>query len=141
MTSCSLGTLLFYRDSRTENIYRSAASTKNYYTIKATTLSHCGCTYLSVDNFVGRKKTFNIYYDYNNQAGKTIYSVDPKTGKKDTLRLIATTASNFTVPFDSLDKEILNRIDTIAVNRPKGIIYKIVKQDYKGFNKKPVYYD
>ncbi len=139
MTSCSLGILLFYRDSRTKNIYRSSSSKKNYYTIKATTLSHCGCTYLSIDNFVGRKRTSHFYYNYNNQAGKTIYSTDPMTGKKDTIRLIATTQTNFTVPFDSLDKEILNRIDTILKAQPKAVVYKIIKQDYKGFDKKVVY--
>jgi hypothetical protein len=142
MSGCGALAMLFtYKDVRKETVFRSSSSRKNYYEIKAITLSHCGCTYLSIDHFRNRDKQFHWYYNYNNQTGKIIYSYNPAKQDNDTIRLKATTSNHFTVPFDSLDKEIFLRIDTIIVQKTKGVIYQIKKQDYKGFIQQPYHYN
>lgn len=130
--------LLFYRDSKTRTVYKSSDSKQNYYIVNATTLSHCGCTDLQIDNYKNGKKEFNLFYN-GNIARKTIYKLDSKTNQTDTLRLIAISNNNYTIPFDSLDIEIFNRIDSIAIHKPKGIVYQIKRTVYKGFINDPYY--
>lgn len=138
-TGCnSLGMLLFYRDAKTETVFRSSESKKDYFIIKATTLSHCGCTDLYVDNYNQGRKDFNIFYA-ENVARKTVYKFNQQTNKKDTLRLLATPYDNYTIAFDSLDTEIFKRINTIAIEKPKEIIYKVKSNTYKGFITDPYY--
>ena len=134
----TIGMLLFYRDSRTSSVYRNSDSKKDYYIVKATTLSHCGCTELYVDNFKNGKIEFNIFYN-ENLARKTIFTNNKETNKTDTIRLLATPYSNYTTAFDSLDYEIFKRIDTIALQKPKGIIYQIKRNTYTGYIKDPYY--
>ena len=57
------------------------------------------------------------------------------TGNIDTVIYVPTTDANFTIPFDSLDKEILQHIDTLISLRPKGsgLIYQVKRKEYKGF--------
>ena len=139
LTGCTtIGMLLFYRDSRTATIYRNSDSKKDYYIIKATTLSHCGCTELYIDNFKKGKIEFNIFHN-ENLARKTIFTNNKETNKTDTIRLLATPYNNYTIPFNSLDTEIFNRIDTIAIQKPKGIVYQIKRTAYKGYIKDPYY--
>lgn len=132
LTGCSVGFLLFYRDFKTTNIYRSSSSKKNYYIIKATTISHCGCTDLNINYYKNGKPNFNLFYS-GNIARKSIYEFDAKLKVKDTIRLIATSGNDFTIPFDSLDIEIFSRIDSIALQKPKGVIYQIKRPEYKGY--------
>lgn len=140
LTGCNtLGMLLFYRDSKTTTVYRNSDSKKNYFIIKATTLSHCGCTDLYIDNYQNGKKQFHIFYN-NNIARKTIFRYNSQTNQKDTLRLLATPYDNYTTPFDSLDSEIFKRIDSIAIQKPKGLVYQIKRSEYKGFINDP-YHD
>lgn len=132
----SLGMMLFYRDSKTSTVFKSSTSHKNYYVIKATTLAHCGCTDLYVDNYTHGKKDFHIFYS-NNIARKTIFGYNEQTHHQDTLRLLATPYDNFTISFDSLDQEIFRRIDSISIQKPKGIVYQVKRPAYKGYIKDP----
>jgi hypothetical protein len=138
MTGCAVGMLLFYRDSKTSTIYKSSDSKKDYYIVNATTLSHCGCTDLHIDNYKNGKKEFNLFYN-GNIARKTIYKFDSKINQRDILRLVATSNNDYTTPFDSLDIAIFNRIDSIAIQKPKGIVYQIKRTEYKGFINDPYY--
>jgi hypothetical protein len=138
MTGCAVGMLLFYRDSKTSTIYKSSDSKKDYYIVNATTLSHCGCTDLHIDNYKNGKKEFNLFYN-GNIARKTIYKFDSKINQRDILRLVATSNNDYTTPFDSLDIAIFNRIDSIAIQKPKGIVYQIKRTEYKGFINEPYY--
>ena len=138
LTGCALGMLLFYRDSKTVTVYKSSDSKKNYYIVKATTLSHCGCTELYIDNFKNGHKDFTLFYN-DKVARKTIYKFDSKRNITDTISLIAISSNNYTIDFDSLDIAIFKRIDTIATYKPKGIIYKVKQTDYKGFLKASSY--
>lgn len=130
----TIGMLLFYRDARTRTVYRSPGGKKNYFIIKATTLSHCGCTELFIANYKAGKRNFYISYN-GNTARKTIFGYNEHTNKRDTLRLLATPYDNFTVAFDPLDVEIFNRIDSLSIHKPKGIVYSIMRTKYKGFIK------
>jgi hypothetical protein len=134
MTSCALGMLLFYRDSKTTTIYKSSDSNENYFIVKATTLSHCGCTHLNIDNYKNGKKDFHIFYN-GTVAYKTIYKSD-SINQNDTLRLFAT-SNNYTIPFDSIDIEVYNQIDSIAIHKPKGIVYQINMTKFKGYINDP----
>jgi hypothetical protein len=138
MSGCSLGMLLFYRDSKTRTVYKSSESKQNYYIVNATTLSHCGCTDLHIDSYKNGKKEFNLFYN-GNIARKTIYKFDSNANQRDTIRLVATPNNNYTTPFDSLDIEIFNRIDSIAIQKPTGIVYEIKRPAYKGFISDPYY--
>ena len=136
LTGCSVGFLLFYRDSKTTTIYRSSTSKINYYVIKATTLSHCGCTDLNIEYYKNGKPNFNLFYN-GNIARKTIFEFDAKLKVKDTISLITTSSNDYTTPFDSLDIEIFNRIDSIALQKPKGLVYQIKRPIYKGYINDP----
>jgi hypothetical protein len=137
LTGCNtIGMLLFYRGSKTATVYRSSDSKKDYYIVKATTLSHCGCTELYINNFKNGSIEFNLYYT-ENLARKTIFRKNTETKEIDTIRLLATPYSNYTIPFNSLDTEMFNRIDSIAIQKPKGIIYQIKRNVYKGYISDP----
>jgi hypothetical protein len=129
MQGCVVGILLFYRDSRTHTIYKSAASRKNYYEIKATTLSHCGCTSLNVINYCKGKKVFSLHY-MNGMAHKTVYGTD--TNKNEIIKLTATKKNNYTEALDSMDHIIFKTIDSLALHRPKGT-YSIAATNFKGY--------
>ncbi|MCX6316103.1 MAG: hypothetical protein NTW29_02345 [Bacteroidetes bacterium] len=134
LSGCNtIGMLLFYKGSKTETVYRSAPDKKNYYIVKATTISHCGCTELSVVNHKHGVIDFRIDY-MDNVARKTVYRINEATKQKDTIRLRTTTDNNYMVAFTALDKEIFQRIDTILQQKPKGIIYPVRKQIYMGYN-------
>lgn len=139
MTGCAVGMLLFYRDSKTTTVYKSSTSKKDYFIVKATTLSHCGCTDIFIDNYRNGRKEFTLFYN-GNVAQKSIYKFDSNLNQTDTIRLIATSSNNYTTPFDSLDIEIFNRIDSIALQKPKGIVYGIKKTSFEGFIK-PTFYN
>jgi hypothetical protein len=124
-SGCAVGMLLFYRDARTTTIYKSTGSRKDHYEIKAHTLSHCGCTDLYVDGYIRKTKEFTIRYS-DRLVSKIIYS------GADTIRLLATD-KNYTIPFDEVDKEIFGTIDSLLVNRPKGLAYPPQRRTYKGY--------
>lgn len=135
LTGCNtIGMLLFYREIRTTTIYKSPGSKKNYYTISAVTLSHCGCTDLDVHHYTNRKKDFYITYK-NDLARKTIYRYNKQTFRTDTIRLQATTGDKYTIPFDSLDAAIFHTIDSLLLQspKPKHIVYPPKRVSYKGY--------
>lgn len=137
-TGCNaIGMLLFYKEVKTEEVYRSSTSVKNYYIIKATTFSHCGCTELHICNYQRGKKTFRIDYR-DSLLSKTIYRYNEATKKRDTIRLIATRNDFFATPFDSLDREIIGEIQSLHTNKTKGIVYPVKKPDFKGFDINPI---
>ncbi len=122
LSGCGIGMLLFYRDAKSTSLYRSGNSKKNYLEVKATTLSHCGCTHLFVSNYENRKQSFNILYTPQTVI-KTIYT------EKDTIRLLAIESNSYTFPFDSTDKRIFYLLDSLIANakmayRPKVKAYK-----------------
>lgn len=132
LSGCGIGMLLFYRDSKIATIYRSSASKKNYFIVKANTLSHCGCTHLYIENYKNEKKEFDLLYT-DNAVRKTIYTVNKNTNRIDTLILWATTTDRFTTPFDSVDVSIFKQIDSISIYKPRGIVYQVKRSNYKGF--------
>ncbi|MFT3847028.1 MAG: hypothetical protein QM725_18370 [Lacibacter sp.] len=131
-SGCTIGFLLFYRDSKTATVYKSSASKSDYYIIKATTLSHCGCTFLDIYNYKNGKKDFHLFYS-DNVVRKTVYKFDSEIGRSDTLHLMATAGGGYIYAFDSADNEIFKRIDSIAIQKPKGIIYPVKITKYKGY--------
>lgn len=139
MSSCVIGMLLFYRDSKTATVYRSSDSNTDYFIIQATTLSHCGCTHLYVDNYKNGRKEFQLFYS-DQIARKAIFLSDGQTNAVDTLWLMATPQDDYTTSFDTLDVAIFSRIDSMAVHKPEGVVYPIKRVDYKGFIKDPYYH-
>lgn len=133
LSGCALGMLLFYKDVRTTSVYRSRESRKNYYEIEAVTLSHCGCSYLTLHNYSNKKVSFRMFFNYETFSGKTIYSFNPVTNRQDTIRYLATTEKNFSVPFDSLDQAIFSRFNAIAKEKPKGVVYDLPQRTYTGY--------
>jgi hypothetical protein len=115
----------------TKNIYKSSTSKKDYVTINAVTLSHCGCTEIYAESFKNGKREFQIFYN-DNLARKTIfiYSKDSKTPT--TTSLLATSNDIFTTPFDNIDSKIFSLIDSAIVNK-QGIIYPVRRTLYKGY--------
>jgi hypothetical protein len=136
----AVGMILFYRDSTTTRVYRSSDSKKDYYTIDANTLSNCGCTRLYIDNFKNGKKIFSIVYE-GGVASKTVYRYDQQMNKSDTIRLITTPYLSYgtIILFDSLDYGIFARIDSLAIQRPKGIVYPIEPPKFASYIPDPYY--
>lgn len=121
----------------TRNVYKSTTSKKNYWTINAVTLSHCGCTHLYVDHFQDGKKDFQIFYN-DKLARKTIYTYSNNSKTPLTKMLLATSKENFTTSFEPIDLEVFRKIDSIITNK-KGIIYPIQRSEYKGYIDDPYY--
>jgi hypothetical protein len=115
----------------TKNIYKSSTSKKDYVTINAVTLTHCGCTEIYAESFKNGKREFQIFYN-DHLARKTIftYSLNSKTPSRTSL--LATPDDNFTTPFDNLDSKIFSIIDSAIANK-QGIIYPIRGTLYKGY--------
>ena len=102
MSSCSLGMLLFYRESKTSTVYKSLGSKKDYFKIYVTTLSHCGCTQLTIINYKKGKRDFIIGYGMGTYNGKSIYKYNSMTKEKNTVWLKLTTLDNYTIKFNSM---------------------------------------
>ena len=131
LTLISLTLLFLVGCNTTRTIYKSSNSKKDYVTINAVTLSHCGCTEIYAESFKDGKREFQIFYN-DNLARKTIfkYSKDSKTPT--TTSLLATSNDNFTTPFDNIDSKIFSLIDSAIVNK-QGIIYPVRRTLYKGY--------
>jgi hypothetical protein len=121
----------------TRHLYRSSASKKDYWTLRAFTLSHCGCTQLFADSYKNGNREFGIFYA-DNVARKWVYSFDKNNRIADTVVLIAKTGTDFQVPFDSLDTEIFNRIDAIITSN-EGLVYPVKRTVYSGYSKDVLY--
>ena len=115
----------------TKNIYKSSTSKKDYVTIKAVTLSHCGCTEIYAESFKNGKREFQIFYN-DNLARKTIFDYNTSSKTPATNSLLATSNDNFTTPFDDLDSKIFSLIDSAIANK-QGIIYPVRRTIYKGY--------
>jgi len=115
----------------TRNLYKSSTSKKDYLTINAVTLSHCGCTEIYAESFKNGKRDFQIFYN-DNLARKTIYTYNSDSKVPGTKYLLATPNDNFTTPFDELDTKIFSLIDS-AIATKQGFIYPIRRSLYKGY--------
>ena len=115
----------------TRNLYKSSSSKKNYFTVKAVTLSHCGCTEIYAESFENGRKEFQIFYN-DNLARKTIYHYNSKSKTPEVTYLLATPNDNFTIPFNELDSRIFTIIDS-AIEKKQGMVYPIRRLMYKGF--------
>ena len=67
----SMTIAVFLGCDTTKTIYKSSSSKKDFITINAVTLTHCGCTHLYIGNFKNGKKDFQLFYN-DNLARKTI---------------------------------------------------------------------
>jgi len=111
-------------------VYKNSDSKKDYWTINAVTLTHCGCTELYVDHFKSGKKDFQLFYS-DKLARKTLFEYDNNKTLK-TTTLLATTRSDYTTPFDKIDLDIFRNIDSVIINKT-GLVYSIQRTEYKGF--------
>ena len=98
--------------------------------MNAYTQSHCGCTHLYVENFEKGRHVSQIEYQ-NEGAVKRIFIHDNQGQIAETLVLLAR-QHGITVPFDSLDKEIFQRLKRI-IERGDGIVYELKWIEYKGY--------
>lgn len=117
----------------TKNIYKISSSKKDYVTINAVTLSHCGCTEIYAESFKDGRKEFQIFYN-DNLARKTFFIYNQNSKTPTLTSLLATSNDNFTIPFDEADLKIFTIIDSAIANK-HGIIYPIRRTIYKGYIK------
>lgn len=115
----------------TRIVFKSHPTENSYYTIKALTLSHCGCTFIYATHYTNRENDFQILYN-DKIARKTFFTT--KDQQQQPQNYFATEDSNFTIPFDSLDKEIFRKIDSLIINK-SGIVYELRRANYKGYIK------
>ena len=123
--------LLFVGCDTTRTIYKSSTSKKDYLTINAVTLTHCGCTELYADNYKNGKLTFQVFYN-DKIFRKTIFDNTNNSKPPQTRSLLATTSESFTTPFDSLDLKIFRAIDSTKY-RLQGFVYPLRLTLYKGY--------
>jgi len=117
----------------TRTLYKSSDAKKDFWTVNAYTMSHCGCTQLFAEKYRNGKNEFQIMYT-DDFARKDIYSYSDKGLIADTTILVAGT-DKFDIPFDSLDNEIFKRMKTIVDNKD-GLVYEMKWTEYKGYIKK-----
>ncbi len=115
----------------TRNIYKSGTSKKDYVSISAVTLTHCGCTEIYAASFKSGKMDFQIFYN-DHLARKTIYYYNSGSKTPSTTSQLAISGENFTIPFDSLDIKIFSIIDSAIVHK-RGMIYPMRRTIYKGY--------
>lgn len=116
----------------TRILYKSGDSKKDYWTVNAFTMSHCGCTQLFVENYKNGRHDFQIMYT-DNVARKHIYQYNEKGKIADTLVLVAKT-ENFRIPFDSLDNQVYRQLRGIVEDK-EALAYEMKWTDYKGYIK------
>jgi len=116
----------------TRTLFTSSKSKKDYWTVKAYTMNHCGCTHLYVENVAHGRRVSQVEYQ-NEGAVKRIFTYNDQGRIAETLVLIAR-QDDITVPFDSLDKEIFRRLKRI-VESGDGIVYELKWTEYKGYTR------
>ena len=126
-----LGASLLAGCDTTRNIYKSSNSKKDYLTVNAVTLTHCGCTHIYAESFKNGRREFAIFYN-DNVARKTIFTYSPGSKTPATTHYLATADNNFTIRFSDLDSEIFSIIDS-AIVKNQGIVYPVRRTIYKGF--------
>ena len=126
-----LTSFLFVGCDTTRNIYKSSTSKKDYLTINAVTLTHCGCTQLYADNYKNGKLVSQVFYN-DNLARKTIFDYTNNSKTPNTYLLLATINENFTTPFDSVDLKIFAAIDS-AIIKKQGFVYPLRWTHYRGY--------
>ena len=133
LPTIALGLTVFVITScdTTRNIYKSSSSKNDYFTIKAVTLTHCGCTEIYAESFKNGKRGFQIFYN-DNLARKTIFTYSLDSTTPATTSLLATPNDNFTIPFDDLDSKIFSIIDS-AIASKQGFSYPVRRTLYKGY--------
>jgi hypothetical protein len=85
-----------------------------------------------------KKLDFKFYYGGGFfPAKKYVYQYNTDRKIIDTIVYIPVSTDDFYVQLDSPDKVILQLIDTLIANRPKGsgLTYKVKHHTYKGFIK------
>jgi hypothetical protein len=105
---------------------------KNYWTVNAFIMSHCGCTQLVVEKYRKGKNEFQIMYT-DDMASKNIYGYSEKGLISDTTILIAS-VDRVDIPFDSLDREIFQKIKTIIDTKDR-LVYAMKWTEYKGYKR------
>ena len=123
--------LLIVGCDTTKTIYKSSTSKKDYLTIKAVNLTHCGCTELYAVHYKNGKLVFQIFYN-DKVVRKTIFDNTNNSKNPQTRSLLATTSESFTTPFDSLDLKIFRAIDSTKY-RLQGFVYPLRLTQYKGY--------
>lgn len=116
---------------KTKTIYKSSFSKKDYLTIKAVNLTHCGCTELYADYFKNSKLSFQVFYN-DKVFRKTSFDYSNNSKSPQTTSLLATTSQHYTIPFDSLDLKILRAIDSSSY-RLQGFVYPLRVTHFKGY--------
>jgi hypothetical protein len=131
LSGCGIGMLLFYKDSRSEVIYRGSTSNACNFVIRVVNLSHCGCSNLHVDIYKGKARTASISYN-GRLARKTVYIKNSGKGAYANELLLATSSDSFNVAFDAVDSIVFKEINNISDNPPKSI-YPIKRTNFKGY--------
>jgi len=127
---CFISVTIVSCDS-TRTLYTSSKSKRDYWTVKAYTMSHCGCTHLYVENFEKGRHVSQIQYQ-NEGAAKRIFTYNDQGEIGNTIILFAA-KDNPIVPFDSLDRQIFLQLKKI-IERREGIVYDLKWTEYKGYS-------
>ncbi len=127
--------LLFLGCNSTKTIYKSSTTQYGRFTIKAVTLTHCGCTHIYINHYQKGKKDFDIFYN-DKVARKTIFTYGNKNKATVEKYLLATKENNFTTPFDSVDVEIFRKLDSLILNKA-DFVYSLPRPQYMGFVNDP----
>lgn len=114
----------------TRTLFTSSKSKQDYWTVKAYTMSHCGCTELYVENFEKGRHVSQIQYR-SEGAVKRIFTYNDQGQAADTVVLVAR-QDGTTVAFDSLDNEMFRNLKKI-VESGEGIVYDLKWTEYKGY--------
>jgi hypothetical protein len=118
-------------------IFRERNSKSDYLEIRKVNYSHCGCAHVYAEKFMGDRKVFFIAYT-NNGITKSIFRYNVTGMISDTVLLQGVNTNEFTIPLDTIDMIIFNKIDSFAQKSPAAPVYKLQRPAIKGYVRKEV---
>lgn len=130
--SCIVVALAFTACNSSKVIFRESYSNNEKLVIKSVNYSHCGCSHVYAEKSNNNRKVFFIAYT-DKGATKSIYRYNSSGEVLDTIILKGVNTNDYTIPLDSSDIIIFNKIDSFAQKPPSAPIYKIRRPMVKGY--------
>lgn len=118
-------------------IFREPNSKSDFLEIRNVNYSHCGCAHVYAEKFMSGRKAFFIAYT-NKGITKSIFRYNASGIISDTILLQGVNTNEFTIPLDTIDMIIFNKIDSFAQKSQAAPIYKLERPAIKGYVRKEV---
>jgi hypothetical protein len=131
MTKWLLIAMVFCACNSAKVIFHQSTSKQNSLTIRNVNYAHCGCAHIYAEKINDGRREFLIGYT-NQGTTKSIYRYD-SSGISGTVILKGVATDDYTIPLDSTDKIIFQKIDSFVQKAPSAPAYRLNRPIVKGY--------